>query len=261
MGANRLSNKSRARVERATVRLVETGGCGVLVPGEFILTATHCIDWSGTGDMVLGEYYPTKIETAEGAKFSVEVAACDPRSDLAVLEELDNQAFFDDAHAFEEWREQVEPVPLSTRQFKLQRGECSSRPCPVFIFTHKREWISGSVSRYSLRQSPGSSVALVADIESGTSGSPVITADGMLLGIVSHYTVSTFDTSSMPVAHMALPHWVLARIGVHKVAPADFVKAGAEGGRKAAKNMTKQQRVARARKAGKARQATAKGKK
>lgn len=40
----------------------------------------------------------------------------------------------------------------------------------------------------------------------------------------------------------------------------DFVKAGSEGGRKAAKNMTKQERVARARKAGKARQAKAKGK-
>jgi hypothetical protein len=38
----------------------------------------------------------------------------------------------------------------------------------------------------------------------------------------------------------------------------DFVKAGAEGGKIAAQNMTKQQRIERARKAGKARQAKAK---
>lgn len=40
----------------------------------------------------------------------------------------------------------------------------------------------------------------------------------------------------------------------------DFVNAGAEGGRKAAARMTKKQRIERARKAGKARQAKAKGK-
>ena len=38
----------------------------------------------------------------------------------------------------------------------------------------------------------------------------------------------------------------------------DFVKAGAEGGKKAAARMTKKQRTDRARKAGKARQAKAK---
>jgi hypothetical protein len=38
----------------------------------------------------------------------------------------------------------------------------------------------------------------------------------------------------------------------------DFVKAGAEGGRIAARKMTKQERIERARKAGKARQAKAK---
>jgi hypothetical protein len=38
----------------------------------------------------------------------------------------------------------------------------------------------------------------------------------------------------------------------------DFVKAGAKGGRIAAQKMTKQERIERARKAGKARQAKAK---
>jgi hypothetical protein len=38
----------------------------------------------------------------------------------------------------------------------------------------------------------------------------------------------------------------------------DFVKAGAEGGKIAAQKMTKQERIERARKAGKARQAKAK---
>lgn len=57
---------------------------GVHVPGELILTATHCIDWSGTGGMVLGDEYPTDIETASGVKFRAGVCACDPVSDIAV---------------------------------------------------------------------------------------------------------------------------------------------------------------------------------
>src|SRR5579862_4192191 len=85
----KISAENCRRVEAATVRLPEKGGCGVLVPGGFILTATHCIEWSGTGGMVLGDVYPTSIETASGAKFRVDVAACEPVADIAVLGELD----------------------------------------------------------------------------------------------------------------------------------------------------------------------------
>jgi hypothetical protein len=214
-----LGKRNRERVERATVRLPEKGGCGVLVPGAFIVTATHCINWSGTGGMVLGDACPTKIETATGAKFRVDVAACEPVADIAALAELDNQEWPDDADAFEQWRKQVEPVPFSTRQLRVEQS------CAVFIFTHKREWIAARVTRHGLwRLTPSSSVELSVNgksagegIESGMSGSPVVTADGRLYGVVSN----SFGT--IPVCVMALPHWVLARIGVppmeHKPEP------------------------------------------
>lgn len=82
--AVKISEANRRRVEMATVRLPEKGGCGVLV-GEFILTATHCIDWSGTGGMALGDVYANAIRTASGAKFRLGVAACEPVSDIAAL--------------------------------------------------------------------------------------------------------------------------------------------------------------------------------
>jgi hypothetical protein len=204
----RIGKRNRERVERATVRLVERGGQGVLVPGEFILTATHCIAWSGTGGMALGDEYPTDIETASGVKFRAGVYSCDPVADIAVLGELDDQQCPDDAEAFEQWREQVEPVALSDHQFK------AGQSCPVFIYTHKHEWIAGKVTRYG--RFVGSGVALFAEgIESGTSGSPVVTADGLLLGIVSNASSDRAGASgSMPVAYMSLPHWVLARTGL-----------------------------------------------
>ncbi|SPE45190.1 hypothetical protein SBA7_70017 [Candidatus Sulfotelmatobacter sp. SbA7] len=205
----RIGKRNRERVERATVRLVERGGHGVLVPGGFILTATHCIDWSGTGGMVLGDVYPTGIETASGVKFRVGVYACDPVADIAVLGELENQECSDDADAFQGWCEQVEPVALCTSDIE------TGQPCPVFVYTHKHEWIAGSVTRFgALVQS---SVALCAeDIESGTSGSPVVTGDGLLLGIVSNTSSHPAGAScgGMPVPYMSLPHWVLARTGL-----------------------------------------------
>jgi hypothetical protein len=209
-----MSEESRTRVERATVRLVQKGGRGVLVPGEFIITATHCIVWSGTGRMAMGGVDPTEIETPTGAKFRLGTVACEPVSDVAVLGELDYQDCPDDVEAFEEWREQVEPVAISALQIEVGQS------CPVFIFTHKREWLAGSVTRYGMPgQLAGSNVALIAEgIQSGTSGSPVVTADGLLLGIVSH-TISNPTAGkacgSIPVVHMALPHWVLARIGLN----------------------------------------------
>jgi hypothetical protein len=53
----------RARVEAATVKTTRTGGQGVRVPGNLILTAAHCIDWRGTGRMALGEIYIEPIAT------------------------------------------------------------------------------------------------------------------------------------------------------------------------------------------------------
>jgi hypothetical protein len=207
----KVSVENRERVEAATVRLPEKGGCGVLVPGGFILTATHCIDWSGTGRMAMGEEYPTEINTANGAKFHVGVLACDPVSDIAVLGELDNQTFYDDVEAFEEWRERVKPVPLSTR---LLRGQQS---CLLFVLTHRRKWIAARATRTGPRFQPlDGRVGLTAKrIESGTSGAPIVTAEGRLYGIVSHSGAAAakdLQWGSIPVAHLALPAWVLARV-------------------------------------------------
>lgn len=69
----------KARVENATLRMEALGGLGVLVPGGFVLTATHCIQWSGTGGMALGDASPEPVRTPDGTQFRLGLAACDPR--------------------------------------------------------------------------------------------------------------------------------------------------------------------------------------
>src|SRR5262245_38143525 len=45
-----------AQVQLATVQIQKKGGRGVLVPGGFVLTAAHCVEWSPEGGMVLGDF-------------------------------------------------------------------------------------------------------------------------------------------------------------------------------------------------------------
>src|SRR5262245_34683166 len=95
--------KWRGRVEKATVRVKESGGQGVLVPGGFSLTAAHCIKWNGDGAMVLGDYFVEPIETKSGETLRVSPIAVEPISDIAVLGALDSQEFGKDVDAFDQW--------------------------------------------------------------------------------------------------------------------------------------------------------------
>lgn len=63
-----------------SARWTPLGGQGVLVPGGFVLTATHCIPWDGNGRMALGDVYPVTVVTHDGRQFRLGVACCDPVS-------------------------------------------------------------------------------------------------------------------------------------------------------------------------------------
>ena len=77
----------KAKVAKATVRLTRSGGQGVLVCGNVILTAAHCIGFNLEGGMVLGDFYIEDIETAQGM-LKVGPLAVEPISDIAVLGEF-----------------------------------------------------------------------------------------------------------------------------------------------------------------------------
>lgn len=98
-------------------------------------------------------------------------------------------------------------MPLSNRTL------CVRESCAVFVLTHAGKWLSGTVTRYGVpHQPPGSRFALrCKGIKGGTSGGPVVTGDGRLLGVIS-WSGTNRDDSSIPVAHLALPFWVLEQI-------------------------------------------------
>ena len=83
-------------VANATVTLLGRGGQGVLVSGNLIITAAHCIDFKCEGQMVLGDYFIEEIKTTQG-KLKVAPLAVEPVSDVAVLGSLDDQEFSEEA--------------------------------------------------------------------------------------------------------------------------------------------------------------------
>ena len=207
----------------ATVRIEGTGGQGVLVPGGYVLTAAHCIEWSGTGGMTLGDHYVERVGTKSGATFRLEPHAVEPVADIAALSQAEADENMTGARTFDEWQEATKAVPVST--VDLRQG--TSRR--VYVLAHTGAWLEGEVTRYSPGDLPSGRLWLVVDseIEGGTSGGPIVDDAGHLVGVVSSTVLGEAGESGgapFPVAHLALPRWVWA-----KIAAAQGVRGRARG--------------------------------
>jgi len=208
-----MRNIYKMRVKKATVGIVgvegQVDGQGVLVPGPFILTATHCIKWSGTGEMALGDYFIETIRTIDGKQLRLQVLFADLVSDMAVLGAPDCQEFYRDCEAFEKWSEVTKCVPLMTRTLRYNSA------LPVEILSHEGDWINGNVHRYGMEMLGTMCLEANQQIRGGTSGGPVVDLDGRLLGVVSNFHEGLDDNGKcigmLPIAHLTLPAWVLRR--------------------------------------------------
>ena len=97
---NKIDVNTRRELDHAIVKLSELGGHGVLVPGGVILTAAHCIDFSTTGGMVLGNYFIEELKTHMG-QIKAQAMIVEPVTDIAALGCPDDQHLSRDAEAFE----------------------------------------------------------------------------------------------------------------------------------------------------------------
>lgn len=209
----------RDRIREAVVQLPKLQGKGVLVTGGFVLTAAHCLEWSGDGGMALVDHL-ARVETPSGASFMLRVAAVDLVADIAALVAPDNQQFPDDCEAFERWQDSVREVDLSLEFDKwcarlLPAGETVR--FAVSCLTQEGVWQRGYLQRNAPGQlcAPSHQMTFIAPITSGTSGGPIVDGNGDLVGIVSNAAHARADGTTegmQPIVRNALPRWVLDAI-------------------------------------------------
>lgn len=182
-------------IENATVYFPSKGGQGVLVKGNFIITAAHCVNFSIDTGMMMQDINPEKIITSSGAEIMVNILAVEPVSDIAVLGIIDAQAFPEEAKKFENFCALTKPVKLFRKDFDL------FVEYPAHIYTHLREWVSCTVEKTF----PTANKLVIHPekaIQPGTSGSPVVNDAGELIGVVSFGVIDgsiPFLRSSLPV--------------------------------------------------------------
>jgi S1-C subfamily serine protease len=199
----------KVKIARATVRFPGKGGQGVIVPGGMIVTAAHVVNWDVTGQMaqLWDSLYWEDVEIG-GRSVKAQVYAVEPVADVAVLGAPDDQAHADVAEAFEACLESIKPVPICTKDFPL--GE----PFAVYIRAHTGDWIKGqAVQRGVNAQYLG--ITPEGDIKGGTSGSPVVTAQGLLVGVISRAGGAVGEPTSfsvVPRLHLTAPGWLIRRM-------------------------------------------------
>lgn len=188
----------RKKVELAKVRMPQTIGQAVLVPGHMFLTAAHCLQWTPDGSMVLGEM-PIQELQAGNQLFNATPWAVEPVSDIAALGALDSQTFPKEWKQFEAFCDATEPLEICTDDFEL------FEPFPCYVFTHK-----GTVVKSTAQQCNPTAHCLVVtaseQIEGGTSGGPVTTEDGRLLGVVNWFSEDQDECDgSVSRPHLCVP--------------------------------------------------------
>ena len=102
-----MRNEVRKKVEQATIR-TKTGGQGVVVPDGLILTASHCINWSHRGEMVLSYLgqndYFGEIGLLRNAKRGATCTALDHVEHV----KIENKYFKFILECFEEFKQRLE---------------------------------------------------------------------------------------------------------------------------------------------------------
>jgi hypothetical protein len=211
----RLSDEVVRRTRAAMVTMADLGGQGVLVPGPFVLTAAHCVQWDGRGQMALDEPFYSRIRTAGGRECELQVAAVEPVADVAVLDAAydprsDRES---EAPTYRACMHGTPPVPVFDGPAE------DGMEFPVWVFAPAGDLIQATAR--VLEDGPTLWVEAPRLIRGGTSGGPVVNAEGELVAVVSNVHMRGADEAAVadepchgshPFLCRALPVWVLRQI-------------------------------------------------
>jgi hypothetical protein len=199
---------------KAVIRVnEEAGGRGFVVeleddyfigrPTRYVITAAHCLPemppaiggLSYTHERTYGNVLGP---LGEQATVWAECVFVDPVADVAVLGAPDNQILSEEADAYDEFMDNAVPLPMGGLGFtKTSYGQLEAQ-ADVFLLSLRGDWVEHHIT--SLGRTAWSASA--ESIEGGMSGSPIVTRDGIAVGVVA-------STAMHPLLMASLPGWLV----------------------------------------------------
>lgn len=174
-------------------------------PSCLVVTAAHCLPRTPDAHpWATDRTWPLLARLGDKREIYAECLFVDPVADLAVLGPPDDQAAPEEAAAYETLTEEMEPFTVGAlkserghKDFEL-RGRLLSLEgewidCAV-SYKHRRLWLKGG------------------SIVGGMSGSPIITKDGVAIGVISNSEEGHPATSLLgpqPRLDLDFPGWLL----------------------------------------------------
>ena len=200
-----MTKMPKARALKAKAAVITVGEARGFVIGHghdrLVVTAAHCLPRNDEGQLLipaiggishLEERTYAKLLARLGRKPSIwaECLFADPVSDIAVLGEPDGQVLWNEARAYGRLMEAVTPIAITD----------APESGPAWLLSLDGNWFPCTVNT---REGGPLWLSDAAEpIKGGMSGSPVISADGMAMGIVctgSSQSITDGPNPSLPV--------------------------------------------------------------
>jgi hypothetical protein len=185
--------------------LAVPGGRGFLVEapcGVVVITAAHCLPRLPPAHPAsyVEERTYARFLGPLGSKPTVwaECLFVDPIADIAVLSEPDAQELSDENDAYHVLIDDRPTLPIT---------KATREPSPAWLFTLAGQWITCTVTLNRFGNALSLDGAPKEATWPGTSGSPILSSDGRVVGIIS-----CGETSQMPLNPAlagCLPSWLL----------------------------------------------------
>jgi hypothetical protein len=166
---NRTKHKfSKAKIENCIVDLPETGGRGVIIQSNKILTVAHAVQWSLEGaTMALDSENNLQMLGKGGKIFAGAVEVVEPVSDIALIS---GDELVETPDICKLWQSMVETAPF----LKLRTAPLPvDTQIPVWTSTHEGLWLRGNGILYTAKHTH-LWAQFEGEIKPGTSGSPIV---------------------------------------------------------------------------------------
>lgn len=177
----------------------EWQGQGVVV-AEYVLTAAHCLPVPES-DCLLADQTYVRVRRPDGKTGTMQAVFIDATGDVAALAVIDDDPFFLD---------DIEPMHVSFEWSGATVFESRPRR-PGRYFAHD----AGVVEMQWCESNLGMACLWPArPINGGTSGGPIVNAEGLLIGIIrdSWQGQGFVEESSFRLLGAALPPWLATSI-------------------------------------------------